>query len=283
VKWQVSLSTKLITFLQRSVSDQISGKSLKKALSLNLCRVNNKIERFGSAPLYRGDVVELESSWQTLLAPSTPTFRTLYEDENLLLVDKPMGWVCEEANCGRTFGKNRFLVHRLDKDTTGVLILAKSKEAKNYLIERFSERSVHKKYFALADGIFKQKKGVRDTFLTKKKSFNGQTIWGSSFQGLQAITEWSVVEEGKQASLILCQPITGRTHQIRVHLAELGHPILIDRQYAAQYRSSLFAKRALLHASSIQFEYEGKKIEAFAPLPKDMKEALSLVGIKHHL
>lgn len=259
------------------MSHQESGKSLRRALSSNLCRINGKIERFGSAQLHRGDRVELASFWKTSPSP-TLKFTTLYEDESLLLVDKPAGWICDPAHCSRTFGKDHFLVHRLDKDTTGVLAIARGAKMRDLLMEQFAKRAVLKKYLALADGIFRSKEGIRDTFLSKKKVYEGQTIWGSASSGQQAVTEWKVISEGTLASLVLCQPLTGRTHQIRVHLAELGHPILIDRQYAASYRSPLFAKRVLLHASSLQLDVDGKKIEARAPIPQDMKEALSFCG-----
>lgn len=279
MKWLASSPEKLILFLQNMSTTQESGKALRRALASNLCRVNGKIERFGSTQLKKGDVVELASCWKSSVAAPRLEFKVLYEDDSLLLVNKPMGWVCDPENCTRTFGKSRFLVHRLDKDTTGVLAIAKSSKVKDCLIEQFAKRAVEKKYLALADGIFKQKRGTQDTLLAKKRAYEGQTIWGSSSIGQHAVTEWAVAAEGKQASLVLCQPLTGRTHQIRVHLAELGHPILIDRQYAAHYRSSLFAKRVLLHALYLKFELEGEIIEAAAPVPQDMKEALLLCGI----
>ena len=279
MKWLASASQKLILFLQNVSTTQESGKSLRRALASNLCRVNGKIERFGSTQLKKGDVVELASFWNRSLPLPRLEFKILYEDESLLLVDKPIGWVCDPENCTRTFGKDRFLGHRLDKDTTGVLAIVKSVKMRDCLIEQFAKRVVEKKYLALSDGIFKQKQGIQDTFLAKKRVYEGQTIWGSHFKGVQAVTPWSVVAEGTQASLVLCQPLTGRTHQLRVHLAELGHPILIDRQYAAQYRSPLFAKRVLLHAFHLKFRFEGKIIAATAPIPQDMKEALLFCGI----
>jgi len=282
VKWLASSPQKLIVFLQSVGSHQESGKSLRRALASNLCRVNGKIERFASTQLCKGDVVELVSSWKDVLLRPRLEFPTLYEDDFLLLVNKPVGWVCDPVNCMRTFGKDRFLVHRLDKETTGVLAIAKSSKARDCLMEQFAQRVVHKKYFALADGIFTLKQGIQDTRLAKKKSYEGQTIWGSSSFGQRAVTQWKVVAEGKLASLVLCQPQTGRTHQIRVHLAELGHPILIDRQYAAHYRSPMFAKRILLHAFHLKWEWEGKVMEVSAPMPQDMQEALLFCGIREY-
>lgn len=277
MKWFVSSPQKLIAFLQSMMAQQESGKALRRALESNLCRINGKIERFGSTQLRQGDEVELASSWKTP-SSSALKFTTLYEDESMLLVDKPAGWICDDKHCSQSFGKDHFLVHRLDKDTTGVLALAKGPEIRDLLMEQFSKRVAVKKYLALADGLFRQKEGVRDTFLCRKKVYAGQTIWGSGSSGQQAITKWKVISEGNLASLVLCQPFTGRTHQIRVHLAELGHPILVDRQYAASYRSPLFAKRPLLHALSLELYLKDKKITAQAPIPQDMKDALSFCG-----
>jgi 23S rRNA pseudouridine955/2504/2580 synthase/23S rRNA pseudouridine1911/1915/1917 synthase len=172
------------------------------------------------------------------------------------------------------------IIHRLDKDTTGVLAIAKTPKVRDSLMEQFYERNVKKKYLALVDGIFLNKQGTRDTFLAKKKSYEGQTIWGSAPSGQQAVTQWKVIAEGNLASLVICQPFTGRTHQIRIHLSELGHPILIDRQYAANYRSPLFTKRVLLHALSLEFDLDGKTIKAQADLPQDFQQALVSVGIE---
>jgi RluA family pseudouridine synthase len=277
VKWIVPFPQRLIDFLSSMQETKISGKSLRKALSSNLCRVNGGIERFASTQLRKGDRVELSPLWKKIKAPLD--LKILYEDESLLLVDKPAGWICDPIHCLRTLGKDRFLIHRLDKETTGVLAIAKSVKVRDQLMAQFASRKVEKKYLAIADGIFRKKDGVQDTLLSKKSSYEGQTIWGSGPRGLQAITEWSILSEGTLASLVLCKPLTGRTHQIRVHLAELGHPILIDRQYAANYRAPFFATRTLLHASFLQLDFDGKKIEALSPLPSDMKEALSCLGL----
>jgi RluA family pseudouridine synthase len=273
MRWPVGSTQKLIAFLQ--TKSKGSGKALRRALSSNLCRVNGRVERFGSAFIQKGDVVELASDWDLQSIRSNYSFTTLYEDESLLLVDKPSGWVCDPENCTSMFGQNRFLIHRLDKETTGVLAIAKHMKVKEALIEQFSQRAVLKKYYAVADGVFSVKQGVQDTFLVKKKSYQGQTIYGSARSGQRAITSWSVVKQGTNAALVLCEPITGRTHQIRIHLSEMGHPILVDRQYAERYRSTYFAKRTLLHSFFLQFQLGGKIIEGQAPLPQDMQEAIS--------
>ena len=279
MQWVADSPQKLIAFLQRVNSKDLSGKSLRRALASNFCRVNGKIERFASAQVRRGDRIELFALNQSSLKAPSFTFKTLYENEEFLLVDKPSGWICDPSRCAQTFGSNHFLVHRLDKDTTGVLAIAKSQKVKDEFIGLFTQKEVQKTYLALADGIFRDKKGVKSTLLSKKRVYEGQTIWGSSSIGKEAITHWEVLREGNLASLVLCRPLTGRTHQIRVHLAELGHPILIDRQYASRYRSAFSPSRTLLHACQLQFQWRGKEICARAPMPQDMQEACHFLDL----
>ena len=264
MKRSVLVSQKLIGFLQEEINAVCSGKMLRRALEANLCRVNGRIERFGSAQLKKGDVVELASNWQSVVSPpSISQFRTLYEDDALKIVDKPAGWVCSEENCLRTF-KNCFLIHRLDKDTTGVLVLAKNKISRDAWMARFAQRDVKKQYLAVADGIPREDHGVIESSLVRKKTFQGQTIWGSGHRGLHAVTHWRVLAAGKNSSLLLCEPITGRTHQIRVH-----------RQYSDRFRSSLFVRRPLLHA----FGLSAETLSVQSPVPLDIRQALDSLRI----
>ncbi len=278
MKWRTSREERLITFLQAHLSNH-SGKALRKVLDANCCRVNGAVERFGSRRLFRGDVVELSSEWLSLKKPKW-TFETLYEDADLRIVNKPAGWICSGENAEKTFGKDLFLVHRLDKETTGALLLAKGEEVREELFQLFEKRAVQKQYLALVDGIPREKEGKISTFLTKKGSYQGQTIWGSGSRGLTATTHWEKLALADRASLLLVTPETGRTHQIRVHLAEMGHPILIDRQYAKTFRSPVFSPRVMLHAFYLSFSFRGKIIEAKAPLFLDMRDVLQSVGVQ---
>lgn len=252
----------LAHFLQKHLS--ISGKKIRKLLEQNCCKVNGKIERFGSVWLEKGTVVEF-----VLISEVKQKWEILWDQPELQIVNKPVNWVCSPENCHKTFGSKFFLVHRLDKDTTGALLLAKSIVARDALMELFALRLVEKEYLAWVDGIVSQDHGVIENFLAKKGSFQGQTIWGSALKGDLAITKWSVVKRGKNETLVCCKPLTGRTHQIRVHMAEMGHPILIDRQYARQFRSSFFAARPLLHAYRLSFLFQDQKIDVTAKIPPD--------------
>jgi RluA family pseudouridine synthase len=280
LKWVVPERQKLIQFLQAQIDPAPTGKQLRRVLEANLCRVNGVVERFGTADVEKGWIVELSPTWQSLAQPMLGSFEVLHEDAHLLIVDKPAGWVCTDDECLKAFGAKRFLIHRLDKDTTGALLIAKSAEVRNQMIELFTERLVEKLYFALVDGIPSEERGSRKSFFAKVGAYQGQTRWGSRSRGLYAETHWKVVAKGNQAALLICQPLTGRTHQIRVHLAEIGHPILIDRQYADRFRCKIFAKRPMLHAGRLRFMHPVTKeqIDISAPLPEDFQQSLREVG-----
>lgn len=270
MKWTVKSQVKLSYFLQKRL-EGVSGKFIRKALAANLCRINGKVERFASTFLSAGDVIELSSRFQSIFNPIKNNLEVLFEHEDFIIANKPSGFICSGGN---SFLKPYKLIHRLDKDTTGLLILAKSSKGKNHLIELFKSSSISKSYLAIVDGAILKRKGIINSSLIKTGFYQGQTIWGSSpNEGLRAITQYKVLEIGKKASLVLVKPITGRTHQIRVHMAEIGHPILIDPQYARRYRSSIISSRPLLHAFRLQFEYQEQKINVSAPIPKDFIEA----------
>ena len=280
MRFSVHKSERLIDFLRLELKTARSAKYLRRVLESNLCRVNGKVERFASVKLVAGDLVELSDEWEAIDRSSSMV--TLFEDKYFKIVDKPSGWVCNDESTLRTFGPRYFLIHRLDKDTTGLLLIAKSHEVKQKFVELFESKGVSKLYLALSDGVFPNERLVRESYFVKKGTFEGQTLWGSGVRGLYACTHFRVIGKGAQSTLFACQPITGRTHQIRVHLAEIGHPILIDRQYSERFRCRHFFQRTLLHAARLKFIHPmtGEGIDLTSPLPGDMRSAIDLVGIE---
>lgn len=283
MSWVASRPERLIDFLKtRKTISLASIKSIRRALEANSCRVNGKIERFASRRLLTGDLVEFVFAPQK--KEEKPKLDVIFEDEFFKVVDKPPGFICDEASTKRFLGPRHFLIHRLDRDTSGLLLIAKQIEVKSLFISLFEQKKVSKLYLALSDGVYPRQSALKESYLAKKGTFAGQTIWGSiakSPRGLNARTEFETVARGDRATLFACRPITGRTHQIRVHLAELGHPILIDRQYAEAFRCPHPFSRILLHAASLAFPHPitGEKMEITAPLPRDMRSAIDLVGI----
>ena len=269
MKWTAKRRSRLIDALKERVPTH-SSRALKRDLESNACRVNQRVERFASVVIDAGDLIE----FTPLLPKEKLSFETLYEDGDLLVINKPAGAVCTDAFFSKALHKPVYLAHRLDKETTGVLLFGKSYLVAKELHSLFEERSMEKEYLALVDGIPKSDRGMIDNYLIKKGSFQGQTIWGSAPAGLSASTQWEVSQRLENAALVLCRPKTGRTHQLRVHLAEMGHPILIDRQYASSFRSRIHATRPLLHAKTLRFTWKEKVLDIQAPLPEDLSQWL---------
>lgn len=247
-------------------------------LEANFCKINGKVERFASRTLYSGDLVELAQNFDKKSLEKSVHFDLIFENEFIKIVNKPAGFICSPESTKRAFGSHHFLVHRLDKDTTGLLILAKRGEYRDEVMELFKKREIEKSYLAIVDGVVQNERGTKKSYFVKKRAFEGQTIWGSSphEKGLLAITHYERLKVLGDASLILCKPVTGRTHQIRVHLSEMGHPILIDPQYGAKIKSKIHSSRPLLHARALQFTYRNERIDVKAPIPNDFNQILSV-------
>ncbi len=287
--WHVTESesgAKLSAFIQQKLEQKPSLKSIKRALESNRCLINGSIERFASTPLNLGDSIALLPFVDQRRHSGIEKDRILYEDESLLVYNKPPGLSCEPSGI-RALLPDYTPVHRLDRDTTGILILAKSKEAYQTIGSQFRNRTVQKEYLALVDGVPKEKQGTVENYLGKKGWFQGQTIWGkvNEDQGHLATTNWKLESVGKSAALIRCFPLTGRTHQLRVHLQSLGHPILGDAQYARRFNCPFLPSRVMLHANKIKFIHPTthKKLSFVAPLPPDFLYASEHAGIKMEL
>jgi 23S rRNA pseudouridine955/2504/2580 synthase len=286
--WQISASIRgetLLSFLKKQFP-AFSAKALKFAVDEGFCRINGSYVLFASKPLAKGDFVEIYTDLDTILPTKKKKrkLQILYEDDFLIIFDKPEGFLCEENQEGV---EKLFLVHRLDKKTSGVWVCAKSALSQKKMESLFFHRDVHKKYLAIVDGSIEQKSGQIESFLFRKQTLQGQTIWGSSKhqKGLKASTFWQLIKRKNNASLLLCEPFTGRTHQIRVHLKdELHHPILGDFLYAKKFRYPYFVKRMMLHSFSIEFAHPflEKKIHVQAPIPQEFFEIMGNFSLEEN-
>jgi 23S rRNA pseudouridine1911/1915/1917 synthase len=220
----------------------------------------------------------------------------LFEDEALIVLNKPAGMVVHPApghnfgtlvnailhHCPRLGGIGGELrpgiVHRLDKNTSGVILVAKTDTALASLSAQFKQRKIHKEYLAVVRGRPTPPNGVIETMIgrhaTDRKKMTAQPR-----KGRLAITRYETIEAFEECSLVRLFPETGRTHQIRVHLAHLHHPVIGDRQYGwrPEREQTIEVVRQMLHARKISFSHPGtgKKIEARAPLPDDMERLLN--------
>jgi RluA family pseudouridine synthase len=254
--------------------ESYSGRKIKKAIDRHLCFINGVVEHFSNITLKKGDkiVFHIEGLDAVLGRYVFENERVLYDDGEVLVYDKPAGITSEDLE---KLSKSLFLAHRLDRDTSGVLVFAKNKKKKEELHKLFRLREVRKVYLAIADGIPKKRSGEICNFLGKIE----EGKWGAVRRGKSAETSWELVKSAKRISLLRCLPKTGRTHQIRVHLSGMGHPILGDHCYGERFRYQGFIKRQLLHAYEISFA----DITVQAPLPSDFLEFNFLFGYKENL
>jgi len=306
INWVISAEEsgiKLQAFLKGKLGQEVSARQIKQLIDAGSCQINGRVERFSSRLVGRGDRIAfykpeatIKISSPTLISFDSPD-RVLYMDNELVVYDKPAGFSSEDprllsfiksyeaahAAMPNVLSESHAqLVHRLDRDTTGVLVFARNKAAAEVMLALFKQRQIKKTYLAIVDGVPECSQGVIDNFLGKISTYQGQTLYGEMSKekgGLWARTVWEKKRSGQESSLVVCYPETGRTHQLRVHLSSLGHPILGDHQYGRSFMCPFRPQRMLLHAHEIAFENPVTKlpIKIVAKLPADFTEAESLL------
>lgn len=284
----------------------INGKIVKPSYKLKLNdTISGQIEPLANISLQPNPNIKLN---------------IIYEDNDILVVDKPAGLTVHPSEFGnsdrqdtlvsallaylpdiKNVGENPLrpgLVHRLDKDTSGLMIIAKNNEAFSFFKKQFSspaknynksaedyseggqERRITKKYIALVSGCPKQEQGIIEAPIAR--SLRNPTKQKISFESKarKAITEYKVIKKiSEKYCLIEAIPKTGRMHQIRIHFAYLGHPIVGDTKYGGPKLPSL--RRHFLHATYLKFKLpNGKNIELNSPLPTDLQKILTALDKK---
>ncbi|MDI6717699.1 MAG: RluA family pseudouridine synthase [Patescibacteria group bacterium] len=234
--------------------------------------------------------------------------KIIFENENFIAVNKPAGllihgvkgvknsgltlvdWLLKKCPKIKSVGDNPEIrpgiVHRLDKDTSGVVLIAKNQKYFEYLKNLFQNHKIQKTYIALVSGKLKEHKGIIDKPISLKPGTTKRTVFRGKMTK-EAITEYEVLKifelpqnfslNSRQPvffSLLKVWPKTGRTHQIRIHLSSIGHPIVGDSLYGHK-ENALGLKRQFLHAESVEFNVdETNKMKIEAELPKDLKNIL---------
>ena len=221
----------------------------------------------------------------------------VYEDKSILVISKEAGMLTHPApgnekhtlvnalmyhckNLSELSGKERAgIVHRLDKDTSGLLVAAKDENVHHRLSEMFAERKVKKTYIALAEGRFKEDRGEIKLPIGRSR-IDRKKMSVAIDNGRNAVTAFEVIEEFRHAALLNIYPRTGRTHQIRVHLNYIGHPIIADQVYGTRFSSKIAKmiglERQFLHAAKLEFTHPvTEKLMKFEdPLPPDLLGSL---------
>lgn len=174
------------------------------------------------------------------------------------------------------------IVHRLDKDTSGVLLIAKTKEGYWHLKKQFKDRKIKKAYNAFIYGKMKDERGIINRPIGRATGSVRKWATGNKARGemREAITKFKVVKNAMPASMLELWPQTGRTHQIRVHMQALGHPVVADNLYAPSREGVYGFTRLALHAKRLIFnDLKEDLIEIDAPFPEDFKEAMEELGV----
>lgn len=291
------------------IDDQVEGERLDKALAAQLEALSRSevqalirdgrvtVDGRGAKPAYRvqrGEVIRVQLPARPQPAAPQPeaiALEVLYEDAHVAVIDKPAGMVVHPA-FGHDSGTlvNAILarwpelaqmsetgragiVHRLDKDTSGVIVIAKTAEALRDLRAQFKQRAVHKRYIALVEGRPDTSEGVIDAPIGRDPQQRKRMAVVRD--GRAAITHYRVAETFAEHTLLDVLPETGRTHQIRVHLAFIGHPVVGDAVYGYR-KQRLKLGRYFLHAAEIAFELPGtgQAVTVCAPLPGALAKVL---------
>jgi len=297
---------RLDLFLTNCLENATRSK-VQKLIEANLVTVNNNFVK----PSYKvlpDDVIEASvpiSPRPEENEPEEIPLNIIYEDEYLLIVNKPAGMVAHPAYANYTgtlvnallFHSQKLshlnvpgrpgIVHRIDKDTSGLLVVAKDDWTHAKLAEQFSKHSIEREYWAVSWGLFKENKGEINLNISRSKS-DRKKFAVSKKEGKNAITLYEVLEEFEFTSLLKLNLKTGRTHQIRVHLSSLGHPIFGDPTYGGRhivYGSNLtkiksrvqnlleIMPRQALHAKTLGFIHPHSKqfVKFDSDLPEDFR------------
>ena len=296
--------------LDRALADAaptISRERLKALIRSGAVEASGKLLR-DPATKVRGD-----ESFRIAVPEPTPAhnepqdipLKIVFEDDHLLVVDKPAGLVVHPAagnldgtlmnallhHCGGSLSgiggvARPGIVHRIDKDTSGLLVVAKTDVAHEGLAKQFAAHSIDRRYLAIVTGVPKTSEGIVDASLARSSSNRKKIAIVESDRGKRAVTHWKRLALLKDAALIQCRLETGRTHQVRVHMASIGHPLLGDPVYGRSGKThgkllkELEFHRQALHATELGFIHPVTKhrLSFASPMPPDMQELFNALG-----
>jgi len=280
------------------LSDKLEGFTrsyIKKIIDDGGLLLNGKPAK-GSAKLKEGDElsVDIPQPSEPDILPEDIPLHIVYEDSHLLVVNKPQGMVVHPApgnytgtlvnalmhHCkGELSGINGVLrpgiVHRIDKNTSGLLMVAKTNAAHLSLAEQIKEHSFSRRYKTIAYGAFKEPEGTVNAPIGRNKK-NREKMCVTSENSKEAITHYRLIEQFADCAFVECILETGRTHQIRVHMSHIGHPVMGDDVYGIKKEKFSGLKGQLLHAYLLGFVHPatGEYMEFTAPLPPHFEDVL---------
>lgn len=306
MQWQVVAPARLDAFLAKA-EPEVSRARIQKLIDEGKVSVNGKKIRKQAHKVQVDDVVEADLAEKKLrksaITPKDLKLTILYEDDDCLVINKPAGFAVHPAPAEKDaltilngvahifkkqalpFSEDAVLVHRLDKDTTGCLLIAKNPEAHAKLQKQFETRTVKKTYLAIVQGVPSPSEAMIDAPVGRNLTDRTKMSVLRTSVSREAKTSYKILDATKEAALLACDLHTGRTHQIRVHLSSINHPILGDETYFSGKSTALSEHEKIesicLHSWKLSFESpNGKKVSAEASLPKHFAESLNKLSLR---
>ena len=260
-----------LDIIAKEIYKSYKRATLQKFIKSGYMSVNDEVVRKPNAKFERGVKLELKVPEAMKNADLVP--EVIYEDANVLVVNKPAGLLSEakgEYCPEKTLADYGLIAHRLDRDTSGVMILAKNEEVQKFLKKQFQARTVHKTYYAIVGGgALKLEEAKIDLPMERDKK--RPTTFRVDANGKEAETYYRVLWIDGEHSLVELRPRTGRTHQLRVHMKYLGHPIVGDTVYGSE-----LADRLYLHAGKLEITLPGGIRKVFeVPMPDEFEKFLT--------
>lgn len=281
--------TRIDVYVTRALPDVIPSRMFVKRLIEEGRMTVNGVAVKARYSVKDGDVIELDVQTNDYpderIKPEDVPLDIVYEDEELIAVNKPMGMAVHPAagNYGGTLVnvlvhhfaslsdvngvKRPGIVHRLDKETSGVILVAKTNFAHARLAKQFEAHTIEKKYVALVEGEVQFEEGVIEAEIGPHRKYHDMRSIVAAGEGKEAISYYTVIKRSKRVTAVALFPKTGRTHQLRLHMKHIGHPILGDDKYGNKGAFS----RLALHAQAIYFNHPRTKspLEISVPVPLD--------------
>ena len=277
----ISIPEKSRSYLSKLIEDGnvlVNGKVLPASYKV---KVGDKVD------------VEIPEDKLTKIEAQNIPLDVVFEDSDILIINKPQGMVVHPANghhegtlvnailnhCTDLSSINGIIrpgiVHRIDKDTSGLICVAKNDLAHQNLADQLKNHSMNREYYALVKGVIKENSGTIDMPIAREKA--NRLRMGISKEGKPAITHFEVVERYIDATLVKCKLVTGRTHQIRVHMAAIGHPVEGDPLYYGKFYNRLYKNGQFLTAYKLHLTHPrtNKEMTFEIDLPDYFKEILS--------
>ncbi|MBN2239049.1 MAG: RluA family pseudouridine synthase [Dehalococcoidales bacterium] len=288
--------------LDKYITEHCEGLSRTQAQKLiaeGCVRVNGNTVKAGYKVIKDDSlIIEIPEPESSSLEAEEIPLDILYEDKDLLVIDKPAGIAVHPAPghsshtivnallghltlLHETTADDRpGIVHRLDKDTSGVMVVAKNIRAQENLMDQFKARTVMKQYRVLVKGHLSPSEGVIEAPVGRDPRHRQQMAVVSESRGRESVTEYTLLEYAGDYSLLEVRPVTGRTHQIRVHFKAIGYPVAGDSVYGVKAPP---LKRQFVHASLLGFNLPstGEYTEFTSPLPPDLSQALEAIKSEH--